>query len=169
MPGAIFVRHSLLCGSAALAMLLSVAACGDDKPTAPTSVTFVAQMSGTKERPNANGSPATGVATYVLKGNTITYTLTASGLTAPASASHLHIGGPDVAGPVLVPYVTANVSTGQITSGSIDLSGQITNGSVSISGDSLRALLNNGNAYSNIHNANYPGGEIRGQLIRQGN
>ena len=160
------MRTVVLIGSAAVAALLGAAACSSET-TAPASVTYIATMSGANERPNANSSTATGVGTYVLTGNTLTYTLTATGLAAAATGSHLHIGASTVAGPILVPYTTASVVSGQITTGTIDLSQPITNGSVSISGDSLRVLLNNGNAYANVHNATYPGGEIRGQLIRR--
>ena len=156
-----------LLGALVATALAGIAACGKDEPTGPVSITYVAAMTGANERPNANASSATGTGTYVLTGNTLTYTLTASGLSAPATGSHLHIGGPAVAGPILVPYQTASVTSGQVTMGTVDLSGNITNGTVSITGDSLRALLNSGNAYANVHNSTYPGGEIRGQLIRK--
>ena len=150
----------------AIAVVLVSTACGSSS-TQVTSTTYIATMNGANERPTPNTSTATGTSTYVLTGNTLTYTVTASGLSAPASSSHLHIGSSAVAGPVLVVYTTAGVSSGQVTTGTIDLSQPITNGTVTISGDSLRALLNNGNAYSNVHTSTYPGGEIRGQLIKQ--
>ena len=160
------MRHPQLAAFSAIAIMLAGTACGSSS-TQVTSTTYIATMNGANERPSANTSTATGTGTYVLSGNTLTYTLTATGLSAPASGSHLHIGSSAVAGAVLVPYTTAAVTSGQVTTGSIDLSQPITNGSVTISGDSLRVLLNNGNAYSNVHNSVYPGGEIRGQLIRQ--
>jgi hypothetical protein len=43
----------------------------------------------------------------------------------------------------------------------------VTTGNANVSGDSLLVLLNNGNAYVNIHTQNRTGGEIRGQIIRQ--
>ena len=54
-----------------------------------------------------------------------------------------------------------------MTSGTIDLTKPIANGSISISGDSLRALLDNGNAYANVHNSTFSGGEVRGQIVRR--
>lgn len=151
--------------TAVLTVLVSLSAC-DDESTGPVSVTYVATLNGANERPTANASTAAGVGTYVLTGNTLTYTVVVTGLTVAASGSHLHIGGPTVVGPVLVSFTTASVTSGQVTSGTIDLSMPITNGAVTISGDSLRVLLNNGNAYTNVHNASFPGGEVRGQLIR---
>ncbi len=162
------MRKLLQISVVAASVVIGFTACdSDDTPTGPVSITYIATMNGANERPNPNTSAATGTGTYVLTGNTLTFNLTATGLTTPATGSHLHIGGPAVAGPILVPYTTANVTSGQITSGTIDLSGMITNGTISITGDSLRALLNNGNAYANIHNSTFPGGEIRGQLIRR--
>lgn len=160
------MRNCLLAGTALVATVLGGTSCGSSVTT-PQSVTYISTMTGANERPTANTSTATGTGTYVLSGNTLTYTLTASGLSAAAIGSHLHIGGAAVAGPVLVGYQTAGVTSGTITSGSIDLSQPVGTGSVTITGDSLRVLLNNGNAYSNIHTANFTGGEIRGQLIRQ--
>ena len=160
------MRTPFLIGSTALAIMLGSISCGSSV-SAPQSVTYISTMTGANERPTANMSAGTGTGTYVLSGNTLTYTLTANGLSAAAIGSHLHIGGAAVAGPVLVGYSTAGVTSGQITSGSIDLSQPVGTGSVTISGDSLRVLLNNGNAYSNIHTSNYTGGEVRGQLIRQ--
>lgn len=161
------MRPVHLAGAVA-ALALTALACNDN-PTGPESVTYVATMNGANERPNPNSSTATGVGTYVLTGNTLTYTLTVTGLTTVATGSHLHIGGPAVAGPILVGYQTAAVTSGQVTSGTIDLSQPITspNGSITISGDSLRALLNNGNAYANVHNSTFPGGEVRAQIIRR--
>lgn len=160
------MRLSFLTGAALLATTLGSISCGSSV-SAPQSVTYISTMSGANERPTANASTATATGTYVLTGNILTYTLTANGLSAAAIASHLHIGGAAVAGPVLVGYTTANTTSGTITSGSIDLSQTVGTGSTTITGDSLRVLLNNGNAYSNIHTSNFTGGEVRGQLIRQ--
>ena len=159
------MRQLYLAGAIA-ALALTALAC-NNQLTGPESVTYIATMNGANERPNPATTSATGVATYVLTGNTLTYVITVNGLTTPANGSHLHIGGPAVAGPILVPYPTAGITSGQVTSGTIDLSNPIANGSISISGDSLRALLNNGNAYANVHNSTFPGGEVRGQILRR--
>ena len=68
---------------------------------------------------------------------------------------------------MIVPYVTASVATGNVTAGTIDLTQPVANGSTSITGDSLKVLLNNGGAYTNVHTSQFPGGEIRGQIIKQ--
>jgi hypothetical protein len=66
-----------------------------------------------------------------------------------------------------VPYTVSATQTGTVTSGTIDLTFPIVSGNSSITGDSLKMLLNNGNAYANVHNAPFPGGEVRGQIIKQ--
>jgi hypothetical protein len=154
---------------AAVATIATFSACGSDTQTAVTpSVKYVSTLSGANEV----GTPtrvtsATGTATYTLTGNILTYTVTVNGLTAPATASHIHSAPAGVNGNVIVPYVTAAVASGTVTSGTLDLSQPIFNGATSITGDSLRTLLNNGGAYTNVHTSTYTAGEIRGQIVKQ--
>ena len=149
--------------------LAGLAACGSDSATTvvPAAITYKASLSGANERPNPNTSAATGTATYTLVGNSLSYIVTVSGLTGPATASHIHVGSASVSGPVIVPYVTGSVASGNVTSGTIDLAQPVSNGTTSITGDSLKVLLNAGNAYTNVHTSQFGGGEIRGQIIKQ--
>jgi hypothetical protein len=159
------IRRTFLVASIAL-----FAACGSDSGTTVTqqSVTYTSTMNAANEvRTPAVVSSATGSATYVLTGNILTYTVTVNGLTGTATLSHIHSAPAGVNGNVIVPFVTASVVSGTVTSGSIDLSQPISNGTTSITGDSLRTLLNNGGAYTNVHTALYGGGEIRGQIVKQ--
>lgn len=153
--------------AAILAAVGGFIACNDS--TSPSSgITYIATLNGANERPTPNTSTATGTATYVLTGNSLSYTIAVSGLTTPASAAHIHVGSAAVAGPVVVPYTVAATQSGTVTAGTFDLSFPIVCGNnCSITGDSLKVLFNNGNAYVNVHNATYPGGEVRGQIIRQ--
>jgi len=139
----------------------------NDSTTAPASTTFVATMTGANERPTPNTSTATGTATYVLTGNLLSYVVTVNGLTAPASGAHIHVGASTVAGPIVVPYTVSATQSGVVSTGTIDLTFPIVSGNSSITGDSLKVLLNNGNAYTNVHNSSFPGGEIRGQIVKQ--
>ena len=164
------MKGRVIAGVVALASIAAFAACGSDSTTTvdPTpSVTYTSQLSGANERPNANTSTATGTATYTLKGNTLSFVVTVNGLTGPATASHIHVGAATASGGVIVPFVTGSVQSGNLTSGTIDLTTTVSNGTSSISGDSLKVLLNNGNAYTNVHTSANPGGEIRGQIIKQ--
>ena len=164
------MRGRVISGIAALAGIAVFAACGSDSTTTvdtTPAVTYISTMSAANEKPTANASTATGTATYTLKGNTLSFVVNVSGLTGPATLSHIHVGAASVAGGVIVPFVTGSVQSGNVTAGTIDLSSTVSNGTSTISGDSLKVLLNNGNAYTNVHTAANPGGEIRGQIIKQ--
>ena len=160
----------VISGIAGLAGLAVFAACGSDSTTTVDStpaVTYTSTLLAANERPNPNASTATGTATYTLKGNTLSFVVTVSGLTGPATASHIHVGAASASGGVIVPFVTGSVQSGNVTAGTIDLSSTVSNGTSTITGDSLKVLLNNGNAYTNVHTAANGGGEIRGQIIKQ--
>lgn len=154
----------------ALTGVAALVACGSDSATTvdtTAAVTYTSQLSAANEKPNANASTATGTATYTLRGNSLSFIVTASGLTGPATLSHIHVGSAAVAGPIVVPFVTGSVQSGNVAAGTIDLSTSVSNGTTTITGDSLKVLLNNGNAYTNVHTAANPGGEIRGQIVKQ--
>ena len=164
------MRSRVILGATLLASLAAFAACGSDSPAAVVTTpdaTYIAQMSAANEKPTANSSTATGTATYKLTGNSLSFVVTVNGLTGPATASHIHAGGASVAGNVIVPFVTGSVQSGNVAAGTIDLSTTVSNGTSTITGDSLKVLLNNGNAYTNVHTAANGGGEIRGQIIKQ--
>lgn len=164
------MRVRLLAYAAILTAVGGFLACSDSS-TAPASTTYVATLSGANEKPNAVATTATGTATYTLIGNTLTYTITVTGLTSTTTMSHIHLGSSAVAGPVIVPYTVYAVQNGLVSTGLIDLSTPVSSNSATgantISGDSLKVLLNNGNAYTNVHTINFPGGEIRGQIVKQ--
>lgn len=160
------MHQTILAVAAGATVLFGVAACDDDDdPIGTTTVTYRSTMNGGNERPTAVNTEATGTATYSLSGNTLNYTVTAQNLSGPATGAHIHVGNATEAGAIIFPFNHASIATGTIASGSINLTGSIIAGG--ISGDSLRVLLNNGNAYTNVHTALNPGGEIRGQILRQ--
>lgn len=161
------MRSRISMGLVVVVSFAALTACGSTTTVTP-SVTFISTLLPANEvRDQAVVSSATGTATYVLTGNILTYSVSVSGLTGPATASHIHAAPAGSNGNVIVPYVIAKVANGIVASGTIDLSQPVVNGSTSITGDSLRVLLNNGNAYTNVHTATYGGGEIRGQIIKQ--
>ncbi len=115
-------------------------------------------MSSSQEVPT-NSSTATGTVNVTFNKQTkdLTYTVTWSGLSAPASAMHFH--GPALAG------VNASVLVGvngfpNAASGSV--TGTLNVGALALA--SAEADLLAGKWYFNIHTATYPGGEIRGQV-----
>ena len=150
----------------AMAATGGMLACSSDDPTSPTqSVTYVAQLSGTNEVPAVPGT-ASGTATFTLDGKSLSYRVTVSGLSGNAAASHIHVGGAGVNGNIIVPFNAAQVRTGEVASGLIDLTLPISNGQSTITGDSLLFLLNRGLAYTNVHTPAHAGGEIRGQILK---
>lgn len=154
-------------GVAAMLIVGAAAACSSDDTMSPKSTTYVAQMSTANEVPAVDGT-ATGTATFTLTGKTLTYVVNVSGLSGNALASHIHLGAAGTNGGILYPFTAAAVQSGQVASGTIDLTRPVSNGTSSITGDSLLTLLNNGAIYTNVHTAANAGGEIRGQILRMG-
>ena len=83
------------------------------------------------------------------KGAVLTWTLTFSGLSGAASAAHIHLAKPGVAGNVIVPLCTPCKSPAS--------------GKATIS-KSVIAALEAGKTYVNVHTAKNAAGEIRGQV-----
>jgi CHRD domain len=115
-------------------------------------------------------------ATLDSSGTSLSFTLTYTGLTGGAVASHIHFGEPGVNGAVVAflcgggskpacpsgaGALTATV-TGTITAADVLAvpSQGVTGGSFS---DLLR-ILRSPDAYVNVHTPSHPSGEIRGQL-----
>ncbi|MEO5938857.1 MAG: CHRD domain-containing protein [Sphingomonas sp.] len=113
-------------------------------------------LSGANSVP-ANGSTATGTYTVTVDDvlNTVSVSLTFTGLTGgPATAAHIHCCvAANANGPVVIPFTGFPSAT----------SGSYSN---TFGGVSVANILGikSGNAYINIHNAVFPGGEIRGQI-----
>ena len=117
---------------------------------------FQATLSGLGENPQ-NGSPATGFGTVTLSLDQthITVDESWSGLTAPATASHIHgPGGVGTNASVLFPFSGVPAAT----------SGSIPEQSFSITPTQVSYLFS-GFLYMNVHDSTFPGGEIRGQLL----
>ena len=122
-----------------------------------TSYPFSSTYSGSNEVP-ANNTTATGTisGTYDDATNTISYTITFSGLGSNTVAAHFH--GPAFPGRnAPVAYGHAGFPTG-VTSGSLPVTNRVIT-------DAQEIDLLAGKWYSNIHTANFPGGEIRALIF----
>lgn len=118
---------------------------------------FAGVLEGTQEVPIPNLSTATGSVTGTLddETNSFSWLVQYSSLTGGgANGGHFHQGAVGVNGPILIDF------TDQIL---FDTSGSA-NG-VSILSDADENLLLANGLYVNIHNAEFPGGEIRGQVV----
>jgi hypothetical protein len=159
-------KRLLLTGPLVFALALAVPAHAD-------TITYTATLLGSNEVP-PTGSPATGFATFILNGNLLSIDETFSGLTAPASAAHIHCCGPvGVNEIVAVPFTPFPNTTSGTFNATVDLTLAGTyngafitqeGGTVALAEAGLIAALNSGNTYANIHDPNFPGGEIRGQI-----
>lgn len=128
-----------------------------------TSPSYTARMTGAQETP-ANNSKGSGTATFSIDGTKLHYSVSVKDLTGAPTAAHIHVGATGVAGPPVYTFAIKAGSgmSGTISEGTVDLT---TDASSGVSGDSLKKLLNNGNAYVNVHTKNFPAGEIRGQVM----
>jgi hypothetical protein len=148
-----------LAGLAAGVVLLA----GWTAQTAARSVNYTARMNGAQETP-ANNTKATGSASLSLDGTKLHYSVEVHNLSGAPTGAHIHVGAMGIAGPPVYTFAikAGSGTSGTISEGTIDLT---TDASSGVSGDSLKTLLNNGHAYINVHTKNFPGGEIRGQVM----
>jgi CHRD domain len=135
---------------------------------------FTTTLAGANETPPV-ASAGTGSMTVTLSGDLLSVIVNFSGLTSPDVASHIHCCGPvGIAEPIAVPFTT--FPTG-LTAGTFSSSYDLTdigvysaafltaNGGTAASAEAAFIVgLNDGQTYGNVHSANFPGGEIRGQL-----
>jgi hypothetical protein len=138
--------------------LLTIAAlvCGMASAQA-TIYLFNFNLSGAQEStPNTSLASGFGSGLFDDATGTIWASVYFAGLSAPATASHIHVGEPNQPpGPVILSFVpfTPNATSGAI----------IGNGLTFPAANVADFLA--GNTYFNIHNSVYPGGEIRGQIV----
>ena len=120
--------------------------------TTRTILPFTVLMNGASEVPEVT-TEGTAIGTLSLEGTNLTYNINFSGLSAPATAAHIHAPA------------TATNSTGVAVpfSAPASTSGTIA-GTAGLTPDQVADIVN-GMAYVNIHTTNNPAGEIRGQIV----
>ena len=117
-------------------------------------VKFMGQMNAGSEVPPKD-SKGTGVANATLDTTTkkLTYSVSWKDLTGPATAAHFHApADPGANAPVAVSF--GNNPTSPV------------NGSATLTDAQMQQLMA-GKFYANVHTAKNPGGEIRGQMMKQ--
>jgi len=134
--------------------LLVIAASGTRADTG-----FIAHLNGTTESP-PNASPATGTCVMVLNNaqTELTYNLSFSGLTSAQTAAHFH--NDDLANPSPNGAVVRGIGVGS------PISGIWKNTDAQPLTPALVIELFAGRIYVNVHTSNFPGGEIRGNVVQ---
>ena len=119
---------------------------------------FTATLSGQGEVPP--GDPdGSGSAQVSLRDGQVCFSVTISGV-APVTAGHIHRGGEGVAGPVVVPLLEDE--QGLPTEQQFSSEQSCVDAEAAVL-DEIRS--NPGGFYVNFHNAEFPGGAVRGQLV----
>jgi hypothetical protein len=120
-----------------------------------TAVLLHADLAGANERPQPADTSGSGSANILVlpSASRVCFTLVARSVQLPATASHIHRGAADVAGPIVVPLAPAPTANGMSA------------GCVTADPTVLQDIVANpGNYYANVHTRQFPGGAIRGQL-----
>lgn len=145
-------------------------------PATASAQSWYGSLVGTNEVP-PNASTATGFASITRSGNFLSLSLTWSGLMGgPVSAGHLHCcSNPGSNVGVAVGFLGLPASTSGSYTNTFDLSSASTyaagflnnfgGGTPAGAHAALVAGLNAGTAYVNLHNAQFPGGEIRANVV----
>jgi hypothetical protein len=110
-------------------------------------------LSGAAEVPGPGDPDGTGMAHITLNQGQgqICFDITVENIE-PATAAHIHLGDADESGPVVVNFM-------------IDTNGL--SGCVHADAQLIKQIRQNPDAYYvNVHNAEYPGGAVRGQLSK---
>lgn len=135
---------------------------------------FSASLSGAGEVPPINTAGTADFQMTIQQG-TITFELSWAGLSAPAEVAHLHFAPSKVNGGVMIflcggggqpdcPATTEGTITGTITAANV--TGPAAQGINPGDLDSALEAVRDGLSYANMHNDNFPSGEIRGQVRR---
>ncbi|HYT83248.1 MAG TPA: CHRD domain-containing protein [Gemmatimonadales bacterium] len=144
--------------TALAAVTLVGLACKDDTVGIPSGVEiFIANLNAANERPTPVTTAATGRAVITVLGNLVSWKVDVVDIDS-VTIGHIHKGVADSAGGVirdLAPTPTGLNFTGTVAVGSATVV------------DSVLTLMRAGRAYVNIHTKVYPGGEIRGQTVKQ--
>jgi hypothetical protein len=157
---------------------LTVVATNADEGT----LSLRAKLTGFQETPPTL-SPSSGTFQATVIGSTLSYRLTYTKLSTPATQSHIHFAQPGVAGGIFLWLCQSATKPGPAGTpicppdgGTVSRSGVTAADIQGLPAQNLTAgdfagflrIISAGEAYVNIHTTAIPGGEIRG-LVRSGN
>ncbi|WTW94979.1 CHRD domain-containing protein [Streptomycetaceae bacterium NBC_01309] len=135
---------------------------GAAEPATGDETFFAASLNGANEVPGTDGKAVgdkDGKATALVRimGDQVSFGIRWEGI-APPSAAHLHLGAKGANGPVKVPFFAAPLPDSALA----------TTGSVKVADAALLEQIRNepGGIYFNLHTGEFPGGAVRGQLVK---
>jgi len=145
-------------------------------------VHFRAVLAGTNEVPAINSEGSGTVDVWLdRQAMTLSYKVTFTGLSSNTTQSHIHFGKihtnasvivffcTNLTPPPGVPMPPACPVSGGTVSGMLsaaDVLGVAAQNVKAGDWDAVEDALSSNTAYANVHSVNFPGGEIRGQLVR---
>jgi hypothetical protein len=134
-------------------------------------ITFTTTLHGGNEVPGVvTGSVGTSTVTWNVTTKTGTYRVDVYNMPVGTTASHIHVGAAGVGGPVVINFTVpvGGISNDYALSGTFGCSDVVARAAQGINScDDFEQALLLENAYVNVHSTANPGGEIRGQLVRQ--
>src|SRR5215211_7585771 len=118
---------------------------------------FTTTLTGAAEAPGPGDPDGSGTASLRLNPGQgeVCFEISVSGIALPATAAHIHEAPAGVAGPVVVPLFTTPDADGFVS------------GCVSADPEEIKEIIQHPEEYYvNVHNAEFPGGAVRGQLSK---
>ncbi len=155
------------------ALVMTLAALGFTACDSEKQEKYVAQLSAANEVP-ANASSASGRVVFIVSrdGSYAEYSEQVTGLSAGITGVHFHRAAAGVNGPIVLSAFfddATGAARNSLVPGTSeleikqDISRRVTKAQL----DAIIADLRAGNIYANVHTSNRPGGEIRGQMVKQ--
>ncbi len=132
----------------------------------PLQADFISTATLLPSNDGATNSHGSGSATvdYNSAANSFSYILSWANLTGSATMAHIHLGAPGVSGPIIIPFFMTTMPASDSISGTLTQADVTPANGVSTIAQVAQAI-EYGGAYVNIHTAQYPAGELRGQLL----
>jgi hypothetical protein len=139
---------------------------------------FTASLNGHDETPAVHTKGTGDLTLTINPDNTMSFTLTYSGLNNPALVAHVHFGQPNVAGGVVFffcggpkPACPAGTTTPATVTGTVTAADIMAPAGQGLAAGDIAGMIQeirDGFAYANVHTSSSPAGEIRGQLSSHG-
>ena len=143
---------------AALAAIMVVALPATAAKQKPKEYDLLAAMTGEQERPDAGDPDGYGAADFRIKGNKVCFRIIAEGI-APVTAAHIHKAPAGQPGPIEVDLFSAKGKNQTLPP-------RITGCSKTTTKIAKAIAKRPQDYYVNVHNGDFPGGALRGQLTK---